>query len=359
MDIFENGNQTMKIIAWPTHSGRKINPYTSLLYEQIEKSKNLEVDEFKNKTALLNKYDIAHVHWPEAMLIRQTNTLVAYLYVIKFVFSISVSKWRGAKFVWTVHNLKPHESKFPRLRKYFSSWLTNAVDGVIVLSQSTVELLKKNHPALLEKPIAVIPHGHYKSCYPNTTNRQESRSKLGITNSETVLLFIGQIREYKNVLTLIQCFRELGKENIRLLIAGSPDSTSLKQEIEANSEGDFRINNYLEFIDDNEIQFFLNAADLVVLPYTEILNSGSAILALSFNKPVLVPQKGSMSELKDIIGAKWVHTYENSLSSEALLEAINWLHQEDHSSLISLEKLDWNKIAEDTVQFYQKILNTP
>lgn len=349
----------MKIIAWPAYSGRNVNPYTSLLYEEIEKIEKIEVAEFKTKTALFNKYDIVHVHWPEAMLIRQSNTLVAYFYVLKFVLAISISKLRGAKLVWTVHNLKPHENTFSRLRKYFTSWLINTVDGVIVLSKSTVELLETTYPVLLEKPIAVVPHGHYKPFYPNAVNEQDARCKLHIKEEEIVLLFIGQIRKYKNVINLIQCFQAITEQNIKLIIAGAPDSDDLKLQIEDAANKDFRIKSYLNFISNDDIQFFLNAADLVVLPYTEILNSGSAILALSFNKPVLVPQKGSMSELKDLIGDEWVYTYEGSLSAETLLKAIDWLQQEKHFSQVSLEKLDWDKSAEDTTQFYRKVLNKP
>ena len=54
---------------------------------------------------------------------------------------------------------------------------------------------------------------------------------------------------------------------------------------------------------------FFSAADLVVLPFSDIMHSGSAILALSFNKPVLVPARGALPELQTRVGAAWVQTY--------------------------------------------------
>jgi len=51
------------------------------------------------------------------------------------------------------------------------------------------------------------------------------------------------------------------------------------------------------FIDDAELQFFIRAADAVVLPFRDVLTSGSAILALSFGRPVVAPRIGNLVEI--------------------------------------------------------------
>src|SRR5690606_36127483 len=60
---------------------------------------------------------------------------------------------------------------------------------------------------------------------------------------------------------------------------------------------------------------YFRAADLVVLPYREILNSGTALLALSFDRPVLLPEAGAGDELTRRVGSEWVCTYEHELSA--------------------------------------------
>jgi len=59
-------------------------------------------------------------------------------------------------------------------------------------------------------------------------------------------------------------------------------------------DNDKRIKVFLDFIPDNDIQIYMNAADIIVLPYLDILNSGVAILAMSFGKPVIAPRTGSI-----------------------------------------------------------------
>ena len=58
-----------------------------------------------------------------------------------------------------------------------------------------------------------------------------------------------------------------------------------------------RIHLHGRFIPDDEMQLFLNAGDCMVLPYSEILTSGAAMLALSFGLPVIAPLIGSLPEL--------------------------------------------------------------
>ena len=97
----------------------------------------------------------------------------------------------------------------------------------------------------------------------------------------------------------------------------------------------------------------MKAADLVVLPFTEILNSGSAILALSFNRPLLVPSRGAMAELFDIIGPDWVRLYDGPLTSQILEEAVLWANEKSSSSaVIDLGRLDWDKIGQLTVEAF-------
>ena len=52
-------------------------------------------------------------------------------------------------------------------------------------------------------------------------------------------------------------------------------------------------------IEADEMQVFLRAADIAVLPYLRTLNSGVLMLALSFGLPVVVPDEGSLTDIID------------------------------------------------------------
>lgn len=113
---------------------------------------------------------------------------------------------------------------------------------------------------------------------------------------------------------------------------------------------------HLDFIPKEKVQLFFRAADGVVLPYTEILNSGSALLALSFNRPVLVPEKGAMGELQDQVGDEWVNTYRGSLTPNHLQDALSWARAGDRSPRPPLDAFEWETIARQTLKAYQRLL---
>src|SRR5262249_23292444 len=59
-----------------------------------------------------------------------------------------------------------------------------------------------------------------------------------------------------------------------------------------------RVRLHLRHVRDAEVQVFLNAADLVVLPYRAVLTSGAAMLALSFGRGIVAPRVGCLADLE-------------------------------------------------------------
>jgi hypothetical protein len=76
---------------------------------------------------------------------------------------------------------------------------------------------------------------------------------------------------------------------------------------------------------DEDICSLFDAADVVVLPYEDVLNSGSAILALSLDKPVIAPLVGSFPDLQSMVGNDWVHLYQTPIDRPKLEATILWL----------------------------------
>ena len=53
------------------------------------------------------------------------------------------------------------------------------------------------------------------------------------------------------------------------------------------------------YIDNDDLQYYLLACDVVVLPYAESLTSGAAVLALGYGRPVIAPKLGYLCDLID------------------------------------------------------------
>src|SRR5439155_7733548 len=102
----------------------------------------------------------------------------------------------------------------------------------------------------------------------------------------------------------------------------APRTRQVGLDLRHEGQCDPRIRYHLDFVDADAAQVFFRAADLVVQPYREILNSGTALLALSFDRPVLVPRHGAGVDLATEFGLPWVTTYEGELDPDTLRRAL-------------------------------------
>ena len=342
----------MRILALPKFSDR--NPYTSLLYTAVE-NLGVEVVEFDPRAGSPSKGDLLHVHWPDWFLGRR-NPIAVMRECATWIDGLRALKSNGTKLVWTVHNLHSHEARHGLAQKKLWKEFVPMVDGCICLSDVSMTLVRKQFPALT-CPATTVPHGHYRDVYPNTVSREDARRKLGISPSTFVFVHVGMVRGYKNVPELIQAFRGV-EGDVALLIAGEVFDEGLKRRIEAATEEEGRVRLSLKRVGDEELQDYFNAADVAVFPYRDILNSGSALMALSFDTPVLVPAIGSMPELRETIGPDWVRTYNGPFGTRALKDAMKWATEVARPLRAPLNQLDWSVLAKKTVKFYSQVLGS-
>ncbi|MEL7141048.1 MAG: glycosyltransferase [Cyanobacteria bacterium J06643_4] len=345
----------MKVIAWPAFKTRYQNPYTWLLYSHLPKSTS--VREFSPKRLISEQFDIFHLHWPVETIVRHPNLWVARARVLMFWLLLKFSKWRGTKIVWTIHDEKPHVVLHPKLAHWFTEQLVGHTDGCISLCEAGRAAVKRALPGLAETPDFVIKHGHYRGCYADEMGAEEARSHLSISPDATVLLYLGYISPYKNVPHLIEVFRKLpmSESPVVLLIAGKPDNDRLRVAVQDATGETENIQLHLRFIQDDELQLFFKAADLVVLPFEEILNSGSLLLSLSFNRPVLAPHLGAVPGWQQQVGKEWVRTYAGALTVETLTDAIQALPSAEAE--VCLDELGWDAIAQQTLAAYESLTN--
>jgi hypothetical protein len=86
------------------------------------------------------------------------------------------------------------------------------------------------------------------------------------------------------------------------------------------------------------------------------MHSGSALLALSFDRPVLVPDRGAMTELQQRVGADWMRTYASDLTPSILAEGVEWARTTDRADRPPLGDLEWPRLARQTVALYRRVL---
>lgn len=291
------------------------NPYGRLLADAVRTADPaFRFHEFRPRSVFArNRPGLWHMQWPasRAAAVRASRALFD---VGAVVVAALVCRLRGIPMVWTVHNLAPHEERHAWLSSAFMQWLTPRLSGWVSLSEAGVGLAIDRYPALRGVPHIVVRHGHYGSVYPDPPLMDEARRSLGIA-ADRVLLALGTIRPYKRYPALARAFTESDPEDWALVIAGSPRDPATVRELQAAAEGvDLRVGQVAE----DQVPAYFAAATGFVLPADRILNSGSALLALTFGVPVLVPDTPVMAELRDEIGPDAVVLRSGGLSAETL-----------------------------------------
>lgn len=346
----------MIVSAEPAFRTRHANPYNALLYDAIE-AQGVRVREFDRAAMRTERPDIVHVHWPELMLLSSHRRWQSAARVVRFGAAIRAARARGTRFVWTVHNDGAHESAASGLQRGLERMLRRNLDAVLTLSAAGERAFRDRFGP--DIPVFRTPHGHYRTAYPLTRSREDARAALGVPAGVTLLAAVGQVRPYKNLPALLDALAAVPDPSLRVAVAGRPDTESAAEPLRAAALRDSRVLLDLQLLDDERMALWLRAADLVVLPYRRILNSGAAMLALSADRPVVVPSIGAMPELAEAVGDDWVHTYDGEFTPAALAGALDWLRSRDRGESPDLAAFEWDQIARSTVEAYRQTLELP
>jgi len=262
--------------------------------------------------------------------------------------------------IYTAHNVLPHN------RYKYDVQLTGLVyrsAGKIIVHSNYIKTKLLSMFSVDEKKIVVIPHGNFDHYLPKEQlSKDEARAKLKLDSKDDVALFFGSIREYKGLDLLLDAYQKIYKNNVRikLLIAGSPDTTEVENyyknrinQIAANGQIRF----YPDFISTEEVPVFFNAADLVVLPYKRIDHSGVVHLAYSFSKPIIATRVGDFEDAIEDGKSGYLVSPENAdllagAIEKAFAEKENLIKMGQYAGFLNSTKYSWDEIAQKTLKIY-------
>lgn len=280
------------------------NPYIVQLYEALRSRPGLTVSTFSWRRALVRRWDVYHVHWPDAAFASRSR----FRRVAKeLLFALVLLKLRLSRtaIVWTLHNTEAHE-RGDALARRLVRRLTAATTWFILLNRHT--------PVPDAKPATLIPHGHYIDWFARFPKPEYVPGRLGC---------VGLIRPYKGVERLISTFRELSDASLSLAIGGRPTDPRTADQITALAGGDDRIRLDLRFLSEAELVATVCESQLMVFPYLSMHNSGAVLAALSLGRPVLVPANAVNQELSQEVGPEWVIPFDGELSAAVIQEAMS------------------------------------
>lgn len=270
-----------------------------------------------------------------------------------FYFNIVWIRILGIKIVWTAHNLLPHSPVFDNdvvARKFLVRW----ANRIIAHHEITAEELRNNFGA---RRVDVVPQGMSTLSLPN---RELSRQNLDVPVKSSCIIFIGRIEPYKGVPTLIKAVREVSLKRAVSLRIGGQSTVKMQNEITGElTESDFNCQIRFDSLSEKELLIHLSAADLVVLPFTEITNSGSALTAIAAGRRLIIPAHASLGDLTpNSVTRYWPPEDPHHLAT-AINEALDDEDalRKENQSLRFAEKRSWKFVAEKYAAVLVEVLN--
>jgi glycosyltransferase involved in cell wall biosynthesis len=220
-----------------------------------------------------------------------------------------------------------------------------------------------------EGKVSVIPFG-INNTVPNTAlTTLKAKQQLGVSRADKTILFFGNIAPYKGLEYLVAAFIEILKQegSYRLIIAGKPkgdeDYWRQIQQTIAHSGIRGQIIEKIEYVPDEETELYFKAADVLVLPYTRIFQSGVLFLGYSFGLPAIAADVGSLRE--EIVEGESGFLFRSRDSSDLARVIGEYFASELFGELESRrplikqyanERYSWRKVAAIITAVYSKLI---
>lgn len=231
----------------------------------------------------MKNYRIIHVHW-------------LYVFPLSFVMKLFYFLCRslGIKIIWEMHDIIDHKNSDKDIRD--AKWFYEHSDAVILHSQSDLHRVKEMLATNMNKEYIVVPHGNFNGLYENKISKKEARKKLDLSENNKVILCFGSIRENRGYEYLLEAAKNM-KDTI-VIVAGRAEHKTVHKKLVDYEKKMLNLRLFVKWIPDKELQWYFNACDIVVLPYTHITTSGVVPTAYAFSRPVVTTTIGG---IKDIV----------------------------------------------------------
>lgn len=279
-------------------------------------------------------------------------------------------KLLSKKTVLTVHNVNMAE------RDSHDSWLNRLTLRVqYQLADHLFVHTKRMKNELVEQfgicgdKVSVIPFGINNAVPQTALNSDDAKQRLRVAGIERTILFFGNIAPYKGLEYLIEAFRLIMTEGplYRLVIAGNPKNCEvywgrIQAALREHPYRD-RILQKIEFVPDCETEVYFKAADVLVLPYRHIFQSGVLALGYSFGLPVIASDVGALRE--DIVEGMTGFVCRPEDPEDLARTLMKYFSSSLYSELdrrrpeiqrYASRKYSWEIVGDQTINVYKKLI---
>ena len=350
----ENQNSALKVVFlcnW-------FNGHYDLELIKHLKMRGIETETYNCTTFFLikvlqRKASILHLHDIHPLLLGR-NFINQLIKALVFVSQVYILRSFGIKTIWTVHEWT-HKSDGD-ITPLQAAIVGHGFHAIIAHCEATQRQIQSAFLLENTKKVFVIPHGNYLS-FVNIVSQPDSREELGLPKDSMIFLVFGHLFPFKGHLEAIEAFQKLEDIKSYMIIVGSVGDRQFKEQIEQKIKGYQNILLLPERIPDERVQIYMNACNCVVLPYKIFTTSGVALLAMSFKRACIAPNKDFFSDtVGDSGGFLYDPTQEDGIlqAMHSALKNKDQLIEMGQRNYQQAKEWDWNTIAEKTFQIYIK-----
>jgi glycosyltransferase involved in cell wall biosynthesis len=298
-------------------------------------------------SSLSRQVDIIHAHdW----LVANAALGLKHVFRIPLVATIHSTEMGRRNGLHTDYERMIHQTE---------RWLAHESWRVICCSQYMSEQVRWAY-GLTQDRVKVIPNGVDSSMYEQEFDRTEFRKRFA-SPEEKIVLFVGRLVYEKGAQTLVGAMPKiLSRVNAKFVVVGEGGmKDSLMQQV-TNMRLAHRIA-FTGFLDEESLRKLYQIADVCVVPSLYEPFGITALEAMAAKTPLVASNSGGLSEIveHDITGTKVHAGNADSVAwgvTKVLLDSgyANWIRHNAYQK--ALEVYDWTKIAKETKEFYERIL---
>lgn len=323
----------------PTNSE---NRYIRLIVKELKRNgyQVHALDSLFSSFTHFNTIKLVHLNWFENVDDHDFfSALISFCRKMAVLVAVRLSR---KPLVWTMHNRTAHEKGMTFFNRALVYLLLRWSNRIVIHTHQSEKILAAIADKFVQKAV-YIPHPHFIGVYGKIMPDPTPASGIQ-------LLFMGMIKPYKNLELLIEVTQAFG-DHVQLTIAGRAVDSCYQLQLEKQAAAAGNVQLFPYFIHDQEIAGLIASADILVLPYdlASSLNSGTVLLAFSYERTVICPEIGTIADLGMLQSEVFHYRYHDvAAHREALTNQITralLLKQNDPARLREMGKRLYEHVA--------------
>ena len=255
------------------------------------------------------------------------------------------------------HYFSPNAAWGRKVVQKLTRMLSSRVDAMIAPSRKIEDVLEK-YDVLC--PVEVIPSGidmNKFGKYIGTDSRHRIREQYGLSDDQTVLLYVGRLAKEKNIQEILRCQKRVhGYGTILMIVGDGPYRAEVEEQVRALGISESVI--FTGMIEPDKVAEYYQVGDFFVSASTSETQGLTYVEALAAGVPLLCREDPCLVDVVDPGKNGWKFTDEETFETAL----VKWLdmspalrHQLRRNAVQSADEFSTSTFADRVEKLYMNV----